>query len=66
MTQQASLLIDLYLQDKYEKERKRIIELANSSEAAADDELVGFVMEGMRLAGVVPGLRESTLKDLSS
>lgn len=68
LTQQASLLIDLYLSPGYEKYKDRIVELAHREDAAADKELLGFVYEGMRHAGVVPGLprvatRDVTVKD---
>ncbi|KAK5167984.1 uncharacterized protein LTR77_006551 [Saxophila tyrrhenica] len=68
LTQQASLLIDLYLSPGYEKYKDRIVQLSHREDAAADKELLGFVYEGMRHAGVVPGLprvaaREITVKD---
>ncbi|TVY81764.1 Psi-producing oxygenase A [Lachnellula suecica] len=63
LTQQASLLIDLFLSPGYEPYKARIIELAHSDTAAADRELQGFVYEGMRHAGVVPGLPRVASKD---
>jgi hypothetical protein len=65
LTQQASLLIDLYLSPGYEQYKERIIELANMDEASSDRELQGFVYEGMRHAGVVPGLPRVAAKDVT-
>ena len=64
ITQQASLLIDLYLSPGYEQYKERIIELANMDEATSDRELQGFVYEGMRHAGVVPGLPRVAARDV--
>jgi len=65
LTQQASLLIDLYLSPGYEKYKARIIELAHMDPAESDRELQGFVYEGMRHAGVVPGLPRVASKDIT-
>ncbi|KAJ4299949.1 hypothetical protein N0V90_005197 [Kalmusia sp. IMI 367209] len=65
LTQQASLLIDLYLRPEYEESKKRIIELAQSNDAASEKELQGFVFEGIRHAGVVPGLPRVTTRDVT-
>ncbi|KAK5086243.1 hypothetical protein LTR70_000029 [Exophiala xenobiotica] len=65
MTQQASLLIDLYLSPGYEKYKARIIELAHRDDPAADKEMLGFVYEGMRHAGVVPGLPRVATQDIT-
>lgn len=65
ITQQASLLIDLYLSPGYEKYKARIIELAHREDAAADKELLGFVYEGMRHAGIVPGLPRVATQDMT-
>ncbi|KAK6581194.1 hypothetical protein PZA11_006682 [Diplocarpon coronariae] len=67
LTQQASLLIDLYLSDGYEASRARIVELArrDDGDAAAARELEGFVYEGMRHAGVVPGLPRVAARDVT-
>ena len=64
ITQQASLLIDLYLSEGYEKYKTRIVELAHQDNAAGDKELQGFVYEGMRHAGVVPGLPRVATRDV--
>lgn len=56
ITQQASLLIDLYLSEGYEQYKARIVELAHMDTPEALAELQGFVFEGMRHAGVVPGV----------
>jgi cytochrome P450 len=63
LTQQASLLIDLFLSPGYEQYKARIVELANLDDAASERELQGFVFEGMRHAGVVPGLPRVAAKD---
>ncbi|KAJ9608759.1 hypothetical protein H2200_006530 [Cladophialophora chaetospira] len=65
ITQQASLLIDLYLRDGYETYKARIVELAHKDDEASDKELLGFVFEGMRHAGVVPGLPRVASKDVT-
>lgn len=65
ITQQASLLIDLYLSDGYETYKERIIELAHLNTPEAERELQGFVFEGMRHAGVVPGLPRVAAKDIT-
>ncbi|ETN41473.1 uncharacterized protein HMPREF1541_03409 [Cyphellophora europaea CBS 101466] len=65
LTQQASLLIDLYLSPGYEKYKARIVELAHRDDAAGDKELLGFVYEGMRHAGVVPGLPRVAAQDIT-
>jgi cytochrome P450 len=65
LTQQASLLIDLYLSPGYEQYKDRIVELAHMDEASSDRELQGFVYEGMRHAGVVPGLPRVASKDIT-
>lgn len=64
LTQQASLLIDLYLSPGYEQYKERIVELAHMDPAKSERELQGFVFEGMRHAGVVPGLPRVATKDL--
>ncbi|KAM3476257.1 hypothetical protein MY5147_003294 [Beauveria neobassiana] len=64
LTQQASLLINLFLSPGYEEYKARIIELAHAKDdPAADRELQGFVFEGIRHAGVVPGLPRVATKD---
>ena len=65
LTQQASLLIDLFLSPGYESYKERIIELANMDEASSERELQGFVYEGMRHAGVVPGLPRVASKNVT-
>jgi hypothetical protein len=65
LTQQASLLIDLFLSDGYEEYKARIVELAHKDDAASEKELQGFVFEGMRHAGVVPGLPRVASKDIT-
>jgi len=65
LTQQASLLIDLYLSPGYEKYKERIVELSHREDPAADKELLGFIYEGMRHAGVVPGLPRVAARDIT-
>jgi len=65
ITQQASLLIELYLRPEYQKAKERIVELAHMDPAASDRELQGFVYEGMRHAGVVPGLPRVATRDVT-
>ncbi|KAH6612649.1 heme peroxidase [Boeremia exigua] len=65
ITQQASLLIDLYLSPGYEKYKERIIQLAHMDFEASDRELQGFVYEGMRHSGVVPGLPRVATRDVT-
>jgi len=65
ITQQASLLIDLYLSEGYEEYKDRIVHLAHQNDAASERELQGFVYEGMRHAGVVPGLPRVAARDVT-
>ncbi|KAF2107719.1 heme peroxidase [Lophiotrema nucula] len=64
ITQQASLLINLFLSSGYEKYKERIVELANMDPADSERELQGFVFEGMRHSGVVPGLPRVANRDV--
>ncbi|TQS38749.1 hypothetical protein Golomagni_00741 [Golovinomyces magnicellulatus] len=65
ITQQASILIDLFLSPGYEEYKNRIIELSHLETQAAERELQGFVFEGMRHAGVVPGVPRVVSKDVT-
>jgi hypothetical protein len=65
LTQQASLLVDLFLSEGYEQYKERIVELAHKDDPASERELQGFVFEGMRHAGVVPGLPRVASKDVT-
>jgi hypothetical protein len=65
ITQQASVLVDLFLSNGYEEYKARIVELAHMDDAASEKELQGFVFEGMRHAGVVPGLPRVAAKDVT-
>ncbi|KAF8856072.1 linoleate diol synthase [Acephala macrosclerotiorum] len=65
ITQQASLLIDLFLSPGYETYKDRIIELSHLDTPEAERELQGFVFEGMRHAGVVPGLPRVAANDVT-
>jgi hypothetical protein len=65
ITQQASLLIDLFLSEGYEEYKERIIELAHKDDAESENELQGFVFEGIRHAGVVPGLPRIATRDVT-
>jgi len=64
ITQQASILIDLFLSEGYEKYKERIIQLAHLDDPASERELQGFVWEGMRHAPVVPGLPRVAANDM--
>lgn len=64
LTQQSSLLVDLYLRPEYAAERARISELAHEDTREADEELAGFVREGMRLQPVVIGLPRVAARDV--
>lgn len=63
LTQQGSLLVDLYLSDNYKQYKKRIVELAQKDDEASYKELTGFVLEGMRHASVLPGVPRVASKD---
>lgn len=65
LTQQASLLIDLFLSPGYEQYKARIVELAHMDATSSERELQGFVMEGMRHAGVVPGVPRIAAQDIT-
>lgn len=65
ITQQASLLIDLFLSKGYEQYKQRIVELAHGDDPSSQKELEGWVFEGMRHAGVVPGLPRVAAKDIT-
>jgi hypothetical protein len=65
LTHQASLLIDLFLSPGYEQYKERIIKLAHMDAASSEQELQGFVYEGMRHACVVPGVPRIATKDLT-
>ncbi|KAF2663783.1 heme peroxidase [Microthyrium microscopicum] len=66
LSQQAALLIDLFLSEGYESYKARIVELATSpSTPATERELQGFVYEGMRHAGAVPGIPRIAAKDIT-
>jgi hypothetical protein len=60
---QASVhVIDFYLDDAREKERKHIVQLCNSKDAQSAELLLGYVREAMRLRPQFPGLyREATV-----
>lgn len=65
LTQQAALLVDLYLSDGYEQYKNRIAELANQDTDAAYRELLGFVYEGIRHASIIPGMPRMAAKDIT-
>jgi len=65
LTQQASLLIDLFLNPDYKQYKERIIELAHMDAASSEKELQGFVYEGMRHACAVLGVPRIATKDLT-
>ncbi|KAK5688810.1 hypothetical protein LTS10_000788 [Elasticomyces elasticus] len=63
LTQQAALLIDLFLSPGYEAYKARIIELAHRDDEASVRELQGFVYEGMRHTGVGLGITRVAARD---
>lgn len=65
LTQQASLLIDLYMRPEHEESKKRIIQLAQKNDVSSEKELEGFVFEGMRLANSIPGVPRVTSRDVT-
>lgn len=65
LTQQFILLVDLYLQPQHEAHKQRIVQLAQDESKEADDELLGYVWEGMRLNPVVVGVPRTTTKDVT-
>lgn len=65
LTAQASLLIDLFLKPAYSQYKNRIVELAHSTDESSERELQGYVFEGMRHAGIVPGLPRVATRDVT-
>ncbi|EPS37986.1 hypothetical protein H072_8300 [Dactylellina haptotyla CBS 200.50] len=65
LTHQASLLIDLYLSPGYEKFKDRIVQLANADSGSSEQELRGFVYEGIRLAPAILGVTRVATKDIT-
>ena len=65
LTQQASLLIDLYLRPEYEEHKKRISLLAQQDDTDSEKELRGFVFEGMRHAGCILGASRVASRDVT-
>lgn len=63
ITQQTSLLIDLFLSPGYETYKERIVELSHRDDEASARELQGFVYEAMRHAGIGPGLARTPATD---
>ncbi|KAF3920745.1 hypothetical protein ABW20_dc0100857 [Dactylellina cionopaga] len=65
LTHQASLLIDLYLSPGYEQYKERLVQLANADAASSEQELRGFVYEGIRLAPAIFGVPRVAGKDIT-
>lgn len=65
VSQQGSLLIETFLKPEYQQYKERIVELAHKDDAASDKELQGFVFEGMRHAGIVPGFPHVATNDIT-
>ncbi|KAK6544845.1 hypothetical protein TWF694_001526 [Orbilia ellipsospora] len=65
LTHQASLLIDLYLSPGYEQYKDRLVQLANADAASSEQELRGFVYEGIRLAPAILGVTRVASKDIT-
>lgn len=57
LTQQVALIVDLYLKPEYLHEKNEISRLSLLDTPASDALLLGYIREGMRLQGVVIGLR---------
>ena len=55
----------MFLKPEYEQYKKRLVELAHKDDEASYKEFQGFVFEGMRHAGVVPGLPRVANKDVT-
>lgn len=63
VSQQGSLLIEMFLKPQYQEYKERIVALAHKDDAASNKELQGFVFEGMRHAGIVPGFPHVATND---
>ncbi|KAL8290495.1 hypothetical protein RQP46_002753 [Phenoliferia psychrophenolica] len=62
ITQQVALLVELFLRDEYKEDRAKIAALAATG---SDDQLLmGYLREGMRIVGVVPGLPRVAAEDM--
>ena len=56
LTQQSSLLVDLFLTEQYKEQYAQIVELAQRDDATSTKQLEGYILEGMRFAPFLPGL----------
>ena len=65
ITQQSSLLLDLFLTPGYEYAKDRMVELAGREDAEAAKEMEMWVWEGMRVRGIVPGLPRVAATDVT-
>lgn len=58
VTQQIATMVDLYLEEEYAPELAILHQLSKEDTKEADDKILGYIREAMRLAPVVIGLRE--------
>jgi hypothetical protein len=65
LTQQASLLLDLFLTDSYKAQATRLSELAVQDPATSEAELQAYVREGIRLAPAVIAVPRIATKDVT-
>lgn len=65
LTQQSTLLVDLFLSPGYEYAKERFVELAQRDDAEAEKEMEMWVWEGMRISGTVPGLPRVAAEDVT-
>ncbi|CAO1633881.1 unnamed protein product [Sympodiomycopsis kandeliae] len=67
LTQQSTLLVDLFLTPGYEYAKERFTELAlrDDDDKAAQKEMEMWVWEGMRISGTVPGLPRVASQDVT-
>ncbi|CAO1625574.1 unnamed protein product [Parajaminaea phylloscopi] len=64
ITQQSTLILDLFLTPGYEYAKDRFTELAHQTDEASEKELEMWVWEAMRISGVVPGLPRVAARDV--
>ncbi|KAK0567939.1 hypothetical protein OC844_000029 [Tilletia horrida] len=67
LTKATSLVVDLFLQEKYQTDKQRLIELAQSDDddTAALHEIEGYVLEAMRVQPIQPGVPRQAARDLT-
>ncbi|KAL8276909.1 hypothetical protein RQP46_010737 [Phenoliferia psychrophenolica] len=65
LTQQTSLLVELFLRDEYSEDKAKIAQLVQTESPANDELLAGYIREGMRISGVVLGLPRVARVDMT-